>query len=188
MFFSSLSQHALKRKLEGGVDWCTLPVHEVDILPVQRMTVKEASKHFGISPDGVRQRIRRGNLESEHGGDGRVYVWVDTSVQNADSVGERSTSLEDELRERIASLERQLERRDEELQRAHQLLGESLSQLRALNAPEVETTEGYERHKPPPESAHEGPGPAGGTPQPEAQELSSRLLRGLRRWWRSGSG
>lgn len=150
------------------------------------MTVKEASKHFGISPDGVRQRIRRGNLESEHGGDGRVYVWLDTSIQNADSVGERSTSLEDELRERIASLERQLERRDEELQRAHQLLGESLSQLRALNAPEVVTTEGHESHEPPPESAHEGT--AGGTPQPEALEPSSRLLRGLRRWWRSGSG
>jgi hypothetical protein len=140
------------------------------------MTVKEAGRQFGISPDGVRQRVRRGNLESERGDDGRVYVWVDTAVQNPDNVGERRTPVEKELRERIESLERQLERRDEEIYRAHQLLGESLSQLRTLNAPESTQSDTH--------SASDDP-PAGTPPEPESRTSQSLTAR-FRRWWRGG--
>lgn len=144
------------------------------------MTIKEAGGHFGISPDGVRQRVRRGNLESERGDDGRVYVWVNTAVQNSDSVGERRTPVEDELRERIESLERQLERRDEEIQRAHQLLGEGLSQLRALNAPGSTQRDTHSPHSAP----DDAPGDTG-VSEPESGRTQGLTAR-LRRWVRGG--
>lgn len=130
-------------------------------MTIRRMAIRDASEHFGISADGVRQRIRRGTLESEKDEDGRVYVWVDISAQEPNSVGAHRTgdagAVEEELRERIASLERQLERRDEELHRAHQLLGESLGQLRAINAPSTEAQQEKEE------------------PQPDEEQLSESL-------------
>jgi hypothetical protein len=141
---------------------------------IRRMTIREASEHFDISADGVRQRIRRGTLESEKAQDGRVYVWVDADIQNPDNLSVQRTGVEEELRERVASLERQLERRDEELQRAHQLLGESLSQLRALNAPEPSSAEPKDPHEPPEEP--QGAEPADTSEAPESSEQ--------RPWWR----
>lgn len=159
-------------------------------MTIQRMSVREASEHLGIGPDGVRQRIRRGTLESEKDSDGKVYVWMDTAVREHDIVGVHRTGVEDELRERISSLERQLERRDEELQRAHQLLGESLSQMRALNAPATPAASPDEAGAEPSErtrESHEEPpqrdeNPDEGYPSDESTPESQTASR--RPWWK----
>jgi predicted site-specific integrase-resolvase len=52
--------------------------------------VKQAAEALGISSEGIRQRIRRGSLESEKDTDGRVYVFIDEEATNGASY-ERST-------------------------------------------------------------------------------------------------
>lgn len=180
--YTRLSSRRLIRSKTNSVITCIVSIrHHTDtirgeyVVAIRRMIIREAAEHFGISQDGVRQRIRRGTLESEKDQDGRVYVWVDAAIREPDNVSVQRTEIEEELRERIVSLERQLERRDEELQRAHQLLGESLSQLRALNAP-------AESHEDSEEAAHqatqEKPEPSTG---PTEAEPSASVQRP---WWR----
>ena len=43
----------------------------------ERLTLAEAAEVLGISKDGVRMRVRRGQLPSEKGEDNRVYVFVE---------------------------------------------------------------------------------------------------------------
>ena len=78
----------------------------------QRMNVREAAEALGISSEGIRQRIRRGTLESDKGTDGRVYVWLD---ENADGgVGtERDThGVITRLENEVEWLRREVERKD----------------------------------------------------------------------------
>jgi hypothetical protein len=70
-----------------------------------------------VSKDAVRQRIRRGTIRSEKGEDGRVYVYLDASVDDVHEHdrGQRddpAVDLVDELRDRVRFLERELERKD----------------------------------------------------------------------------
>jgi excisionase family DNA binding protein len=84
---------------------------------VRRVPLREAAQLLGVSKDAVRQRIRRGTIRSEKGGDGRVYVFVDASVDDVHEHdrGQRdhpAVDLVDELRDRVRFLERELERKD----------------------------------------------------------------------------
>ena len=58
------------------------------------------------SVDAVRKRIQMGTLDSEKAEDGRVYVWLDTSLEG------ESEALISELRDRVDFLQRELERKD----------------------------------------------------------------------------
>lgn len=105
----------------------------------QRLSVREAAELLGISPDGVRMRIKRGSMESERDDEGRVWVWLETAnsaSQDPNSVYQQNSAEAETLRDEVAYLRSVISQRDSELERAHRLLGESLSQLRALNAPE----------------------------------------------------
>ncbi len=139
-------------------------------MDVRRMAVREAAECLGISADGVRQRIRRGSLESEKDEIGRVYVWLYEPHTEDDERTIQRSDIEEELRERIRHLEELLERRDQEIRRTHQLLGETLSQLRALNPPEPPQE--------PPEQAGEVDVPGETT---ETEALTSEPRRGF---WR----
>ena len=104
----------------------------------QRLSVREAAELLGISPDGVRMRIKRGSMESERDDEGRVWVWLEpanSASQDPNSVYQQSSGEVETLRDEVAYLRSVISQRDSELERAHRLLGESLSQLRALNAP-----------------------------------------------------
>lgn len=116
------------------------------------MSVREAAQLLGISSDGVRMRIKRGSMESERDEEGHIWVWADTPSQEPNSSGEHNSVEVESLREQVTYLRSVIDQRDEELQRAHQLLGESLSQLRALNAPAREAPQDIEESQPSEES------------------------------------
>src|SRR3712207_624329 len=74
----------------------------------RRMTLQDAAQELGITPDALRQRIRRGQYHSTKE-EGRVYVYLnlDRTKSERDVQGE-PTTLISALEDRIESLERQL--------------------------------------------------------------------------------
>jgi hypothetical protein len=46
----------------------------------QRLDTKQAASILGITPDAVRKRASRGQLESEKGADDKLYIWLDTDT------------------------------------------------------------------------------------------------------------
>ena len=96
----------------------------------RRVDVKQAAEALGISSEGIRQRIRRGSLESEKGKDGRVYVWLNDhdagSERDMDTVTTR-------LGSEVAFLRQELATRDEEIRRRDAVLLSLSEGLKALN-------------------------------------------------------
>src|SRR5215208_6337190 len=79
----------------------------------ERHTLSEAASLLGITPDALRQRIRRGRYRAEKVA-GRVYVYLDTDRTQTERPTEQGTdALIPELRARIESLERQLDQERE---------------------------------------------------------------------------
>jgi hypothetical protein len=76
----------------------------------------EAAEALGVTREAVRRRAKRGTLESERGGDGKLYVWVDTDHHAADGGRDpdhhERDELVEELRDRIRYLEEESRRKD----------------------------------------------------------------------------
>jgi hypothetical protein len=51
----------------------------------QRVTVKQAAKLLGVTPEAVRARLFRGTLESAEGDDGTVYVRLHANQLRSDA-------------------------------------------------------------------------------------------------------
>ena len=102
---------------------------------VRRMSLKEAADVLGVSKDAVRQRIRRGTLRSEKGEDGRVYMYLDASVDDVHQE-ETDTALVEELRDRVRYFERQVEEEREARRRADTLLARLMDRVPELEAPQ----------------------------------------------------
>ena len=126
----------------------------------RRLTLQDAAQELGITPDALRQRIRRGQYQSTKE-DGRVYVYLnlDRTETEHDVQGE-STMLISALEERIASLERQLEQATERDRENRRLLAAALErippQLEAPSEPRethATATEGTDATESPPERA-----------------------------------
>jgi predicted transcriptional regulator len=94
-----------------------------------RVTVGEAARRLGISESGVRKRVKRRQLDSTHEG-GRVFVYLDTAGQEADSVPD---SVPDKY---VARLEDEVEFLRGELQRKDAILLNMTESIKALRAPE----------------------------------------------------
>ena len=134
-----------------------------------RMDVKQAAEALGISSEGVRQRIRRGTLESDKGTDGRVYVWLDGEAN-----GSPATERESERNTHgvITRLENEVEWLRREVERKDTLLMSLMHRVPELEAPRnghEMTTAGPDGEEPRP--AHGG-----------AQEGAGRS------WWRRWFG
>jgi transcriptional regulator with XRE-family HTH domain len=106
----------------------------------RKLTLQEAARELGITPDALRQRLRRGQYRSIKENN-RLYVWLD-----ADRTGEAhdptatSSALVSEMRERIASLEHQLREanlRDQENRRIVAALTQRIPELEAARADEA---------------------------------------------------
>ena len=123
-----------------------------------RVTVQEAAHRLGISESGVRKRVKRDQLVSEKDTDGRLYVYLDTTGPEADTVPE---SVPDKY---VARLEDENEWLREQVRRQQEIIVQQSISIRALSAPES-PDEPVQEEEPPTE--------AGG---PENQ--SSRP------WWR----
>lgn len=81
---------------------------------MERLSVAEAARRLGVSPEAIRKRIKRGTIDHDQdpGGLTHVYVEVDNPVGNpsGDAVGNPdSPALISQMQARIDSLERQLE-------------------------------------------------------------------------------
>jgi hypothetical protein len=106
----------------------------------QRVDVKQAAEVLGISSEGIRQRIRRGSLESEKDTDGRVYVWLDNGNQGSERRADgRADASEDAVRTRLEGeiefLRQELATRDEEIRRRDAILLNMTEGLKAINPP-----------------------------------------------------
>ena len=96
----------------------------------RRVTVREAAKLLGISPEAVRARIKRGTLRKDKGLDGTVFVRLD--AEQTRSNGDRSSDESDvsadhmrlvaTLEEQVSFLRAELVTRNEELRRKDHII------------------------------------------------------------------
>ncbi len=147
-----------------------------------RVTIQEAAQRLGISESGVRKRVKREQLESTHE-EGRVYVYLDSVVTEADPVPD---SVPDKY---VASLEDQVEFLRDQVRRQQEIIGQQALTMRQLSAPaesDEPTTVDQDEEEPQGEQ-HEGqetpgPGPDGpATPDSETTGEDNIERRGL---WR----
>ena len=157
----------------------------------RRVTVPEAARILGISPEAVRARLSRGTLPKDKGPDGAVYVILDTdqpgdhTQPNGDRTADESRSNGDRtndqtgtvevLQEQIDYLREQLDQerqaRTEERRRHDTLMAQLMTRIPEIEAPPEP------RHAP--EPASEEPGNMSApSPEKEAENQSSR-----RSWW-----
>jgi hypothetical protein len=101
----------------------------------RKMTLQDAAQELGITPDALRQRIRRGQYHSTKE-DGRVYVYlnVDRTKTEHDVQGE-PTTLISALEDRIASLERQLREANDRDRENRRIIAALTSRIPELEAP-----------------------------------------------------
>jgi hypothetical protein len=101
----------------------------------QRLDVKQAARILNISSEGVRKRIKRDNLESEKGSDGRMYVWMDKdwTEDRAGSYTNGSEDLRVKLRDQVAYLRWQLEIWQEEARRKDHIIAALTERLPELD-------------------------------------------------------
>ncbi len=124
---------------------------------LERLTVSQAAKRLGVTPDAVRKRIRRGTMEWDTDPDGRVRVYIgpddgrrdgyrhhdgDASVDAStdasgivvdgyrEAIEAKDEALED-LRDQVAFMRRELERKDAILLR----MAERMPELEAPREP-----------------------------------------------------
>src|SRR5215207_1251603 len=137
----------------------------------RRLTVHQAAKVLGITPEAVRSRIQRGTLAKEKGDDGTVYVRLndDQLRTNADKQTDQSAYIGDQtddqsqLVEHMASeiehLREMLALRDEEIRRRDHLLAAALERIPAIE-PSDTAPETRDASEPPREGGGRGEGSA----------------------------
>jgi hypothetical protein len=142
------------------------------------MPLKEAAAVLGVSKDAVRQRVRRGTLRSDKGEDGRVYVYLDASVDDVHAAKPPPASeaagddpLHRQMQARIDDLREQLRREQDAHAEARRIIAGLVQRVPELEpsreARGSSTAGADEAGGPPPRS--DSPGP-----QTDAQ----------RPWWR----
>ena len=137
---------------------------------MERVTVAEAAQRLGITPNAVRQRISRGNMQYDKDENGRVYVYLDPNEHVRQEVGDSSRDeLVEELRSRVQYLERELQVREEEARRKDHLLAAALERIPAI--------------EPPPDTPSE-PGESPVTASEEPSDTQAPPEEGKRSWWR----
>jgi hypothetical protein len=114
------------------------------VAPTRRMTLVEAADVLGISKEAVRKRVKRGSLSSDKGGDGRVYVYLDTGAYTGgDTTQDKGTAdlsppsdaLLSEMRDRITFLEQEMEAWREESRRKDTIIMNMTEAMKAISPP-----------------------------------------------------
>ena len=141
----------------------TLYVHMTE----RRLTLQDAAQELDITPDALRQRIRRGQYHSTKE-DGRVYVYLNLDrTETEHNVQVEPNVLISEIQARVQLLEQELERaheRDRENRRIIAALTQRIPELEAPSEP---------RESPETATEQEAEHPSGG-----GQEGAQRP------WWR----
>jgi hypothetical protein len=145
---------------------------------ISRLTVPEAARALGISPEAVRNRLSRGTLKSVKES-GTVYVLLETDRTrhtddtSSDIPGDTLQALVGEMRSRIESLERQLAQANERDRENRRIIAALTSRIPAIEAPPDER----ESPETPSKAAPDTSGP------PEAETPTERVP-----WWRKMFG
>ena len=140
---------------------------------LNRLTVAEAADRLGITQDAVRQRIRRDTIRHDKDENGRVYVYLDSTNTDHDSVRDTvHDGVRDELVEELRDRVRSLEEANRENRR---LLAAAFERIPAIEAPQEPREDHETRSEPVGEDRDRGTGV-------EAQTGVQRSWR--RSWWR----
>jgi peptidoglycan hydrolase CwlO-like protein len=115
----------------------------------QKATVQEAAKILGITPEAVRQRLKRGTLAKEKSPDGTVYVLLDADQDQHNGVWTNDTMSDlafmqahlDSLQDQIEHLRGELEIRNDDLRRKDTIIAQMNQTLAAMaqRIPELES-------------------------------------------------
>jgi hypothetical protein len=120
-----------------------------------RVTVREAAHRLGVTPDAIRQRIKRGTIQHDKGEDGLTYVYLTPSENVSEGPSEGVT--EELLRtyeDQIQFLRAELERKDAILMSLTQRIPELEAPPETRESPETASeTSG----RPPPRRVREEP-------------------------------
>jgi hypothetical protein len=120
----------------------------------RRLTLQDAAQELGITPDALRQRIRRGQYHSTKE-DGRVYVYLNLDrTETEHNVKVEPNALISEIQARVQLLEQELERaheRDRENRRIIAALTQRIPELEAPSEPPETATEAERVGSPTPE-------------------------------------
>ena len=104
----------------------------------RRLTLQDAAQELGVTPDALRQRIRRGQYHSTKE-EGRVYVYLNIDRTKTErDVQVESNALISEIQARVQLLEQELERaheRDRENRRIIAALTQRIPELEAPSEP-----------------------------------------------------
>jgi len=145
----------LHNRVHKGIEYSLVNGHR------ERLTVADAAKLLSITPEAIRQRIRRGTIDYEQTKDGKYFVYV-TPTEGVENNVHNSVGSAD-LRDHVETLKHELEIRNEELRRKDHIIAALTERIPAIEAP-PEPREA-------PEAVSEEAGK--GTP-PEQQEPSQR--------------
>jgi len=142
-----------------------------------KLLLQDAASVLGITPDALRQRIRRGQYRSTKE-ENRVYVYLnDDRTETEHDVQVESSALIYEMRERVASLERQLNEANDRDRENRRIIAGLTQRIPELPAAEPHTS---------PSDVHGAS--ESGTRQPEGEEDRSRTTSpettAQRPWWR----
>jgi len=126
----------------------------------RRLTLQDAAQELGITPDALRQRIRRGQYHSTKE-DGRVYVYLNVDrTETEHNVQVESNALISEIQARVQLLEQELERaheRDRENRRIIAALTQRIPEIEAPSEPtESSETATEQEAEPRPGGGQEG--------------------------------
>ncbi len=157
---------------------------------MDRLSVAQAAAVLGVTQAAVYKRIQRGTVEHDKDGEGRVFVYLDTSDIPSDQSMDgpdmstdgsmdlsNSAELIAELRAHNESLRQEVEAWREESRRKDSILMTMAQRIPELEAPVEEPREAREVHDTASEEADKGKVP------PEQQEPSQR-----RSWLRAFFG
>jgi hypothetical protein len=144
---------------------------------LDRITVAEAAQRLGVKEQAIRKRISRGTLRHDKAEDGRVYVYVDTEVEEeVQGKDTRGDTYRDALVESLQDQNRFLR---EELARKDAILMNMTQTMRQITAPSSEETPGA-----PESTADEQPGRRGPAPDTGPPQTTAETPEEPRSWWR----
>ena len=127
-----------------------------------RLTLRQAAAHLGVSESAIRKRVERGTLRSEKGTDGRRYVYVDTGADTVADIG-ADPSATHERDVLISRLEDEVAYLREESRRKDEIIMQQVMTMRQLSAPappeQPEASETVEEGPEVTQSQSDTPGP-----------------------------
>ena len=155
----------------------------------ERLTLRQAAAHLGVSESAIRKRVERGTLRSDKGPDGKRYVYLDTGADHVadggadlSATGERD-ALISELRARIEDLRTDRDAWRDQARRSDYMASAAMDRTRELESRLRELEAPASENPSEPREADPRPDPTrtlidtAGAPDPSAQRPRSLWRR-----------